>query len=161
MCWHGHFQARTKSLYRDVLFTQPPARATKLLVPTPQGRRPFITFLVRRQNSSLISSRAPASHLAITSEGYSRRYSKALTEKSMAKIYALGAALRLSLGGFAAGLDSLGKNTGHFLVGWQSLRVLIQTKAALWFGSALVELVTDQSSAHIFAQPFDHSLHSE
>ena len=25
---------------RDVLFTQPPARATKLLVPTPQGRRP-------------------------------------------------------------------------------------------------------------------------
>ena len=28
-------------IHRDVLFTQPPARATKLLVPTPQGRRPI------------------------------------------------------------------------------------------------------------------------
>ena len=27
---------------RDVLFTQPPARATKLLMPTPQGRRPIV-----------------------------------------------------------------------------------------------------------------------
>ena len=26
-------------MIRDVLFTQPPARATKLLVPTPQGRQ--------------------------------------------------------------------------------------------------------------------------
>ena len=31
---------------RDVLFTQPPARATKLLVPTPQGRRLAISIFL-------------------------------------------------------------------------------------------------------------------
>ena len=34
---------------RDVLFTQPPARATKLLVPTPQGRRPLHTTRAPQQ----------------------------------------------------------------------------------------------------------------
>ena len=37
--WNARWNFLT--IPRDVLFTQPPARATKLLVPTPQGRLTF------------------------------------------------------------------------------------------------------------------------
>ena len=88
---------------------------------------------VRRQNSSFSPSSshfpalaAPAFHLAITPEGYSRKQSKALTAKSMDELYGTGPCSCTAWAG-----RTTSTNTGCFLVNyshcWQRLTRLLKT----------------------------------
>ena len=124
-----------------------------------------------------VQVRAPAGHLAITPEGYSRRQSKVLTAKSMAQLLPLGVALRHSLGGLdgrantqgvsesaaiAAGRDRLawGKSatTLSILIQFESRKVLLlcryraATSHLFFMWNEIFDGIGEQCSAHHFAQ---------